>query len=220
MLRLLLPDLPGELARLLQHHPAIFRVGVIAEIRAFIDEALARGIHQHGERIGILLELVAHGDTAEFGRVQLPLHRMAARPIAVGARADGQCHAQSLTGIEARAAHLGQVPARSQIARAPLRVRLEAAAGKHHRAGFYLALLVAVPDAHARNALAIENERRRARPIAGLDVVLLARGFQHGDEALATAHRLDRQAAPELEPALDLERLPAVDRHEADALLA
>ena len=41
MLHLLVEDLPGELARLLQHHAAVFRVGVVAEVGALVDEALA-----------------------------------------------------------------------------------------------------------------------------------------------------------------------------------
>ncbi len=43
---------------------------------------------------------------------------------------------------------------------------------------------------------------------------------EHVDEAGPAADGFDRQAAPELELAVDLERLPAVDRDEADALLA
>ena len=48
----------------------------------------------------------------------------------------------------------------------------------------------------------------------------LAASRQHLDQARPAADRLDREAAPELELAVDLERLPAVDRDEADALVA
>ena len=41
MLHLLVENLPGELARLLENDAAIFGVGVVAEIRALVDEALA-----------------------------------------------------------------------------------------------------------------------------------------------------------------------------------
>lgn len=51
VLHLAIEDLPSELARLLQNHAAIFRIGVIAEISPFIDEAFAVGINENGERI-------------------------------------------------------------------------------------------------------------------------------------------------------------------------
>ena len=47
-----------------------------------------------------------------------------------------------------------------------------------------------------------------------------ARLGEHLDQARAAADRLDREPAPELELAVDLERLPAIDRDEADALVA
>ena len=47
-----------------------------------------------------------------------------------------------------------------------------------------------------------------------------AASVAHLDQARAAADRFDRQAAPELELAVDLERLPAVDRDEAHALVA
>ena len=50
--------------------------------------------------------------------------------------------------------------------------------------------------------------------------MLLAGVLHHGDEAFAAADGFDGEPAPELEAAFDLERLAAIDRHEADALLA
>ena len=58
--------------RLLQHHAAVFRVGVIAEIGALVDEALAVGVDHDAERIGVLLEMVADREVAEFRRVAVP----------------------------------------------------------------------------------------------------------------------------------------------------
>ncbi len=74
--------LPGELVGLLQHDAAVFRIGVVAEVGALVDEALAVGVDEDAERIGMLLELVADREVAELGRVHLPLHRVAARPVA------------------------------------------------------------------------------------------------------------------------------------------
>jgi hypothetical protein len=50
--------------------------------------------------------------------------------------------------------------------------------------------------------------------------VLLRRGGEHGDEARPAADCFHREPAPELEPAADLERLPAVDRNKSYALAA
>src|SRR5262249_30071767 len=87
VLHLLVENLPGELAGLLEHDAAVFRVGVVAEVRALVDEALAGRIDQDGERVGMLLELVADREVAEFRRIAFPLDRMAARPVAGGAGA-------------------------------------------------------------------------------------------------------------------------------------
>ena len=41
VLHLLVEDLPGELAGLLQDHAAVLGIGVVAEVGALVDEALA-----------------------------------------------------------------------------------------------------------------------------------------------------------------------------------
>src|SRR5262249_31729679 len=82
-----------------------------------------------------------------------------------------------------------------------------------------LALAAVVTDAHALDAVAVVDERERAGLVADFDAALL-RGFgQHLNEAGAAADGFDREAAPELELAVDLERLAALDRDEAHALL-
>ena len=57
---------------------------------------------------------------------------MAAAPVAVGLRACLQRHLESLAGIVRRSAHFGVLPRGPEVARAHLRVRLEAPAGEHH----------------------------------------------------------------------------------------
>ena len=192
VLHLLVEDLPGELPGLLQHHAAVFGIGVVAEIGALVDEALAVGIDQNRERIGVLLELIADREIAEFGRIHLPLHGMAARPVAAGARADLQRHADAVAGVEAGAAHLGEIPARAEIARAPFRIGFEAAAGKHHRLAAQIAFHAVVTDAHAFYAHAVGQELERARLIADLDAALGGGLGQHLDEARPAADGLDR----------------------------
>src|SRR3981081_4175392 len=152
MLHLLVGNIPGELARLLENDAAVFGIGVISEIGAFVDEALAGGVDHDGERIGVLLELVADRKIAELGRVHLPADRMAARPVAARAGADRERHADAVAAVEAAAAHLGEVPAGAQIARAPFRIGLEAAAGEHHRLAAQLAHLLVAAHPYATAA--------------------------------------------------------------------
>ena len=125
--------LPRELARLLQHLAAVLGVGERVEIPALVDEALALGVDQQAEDVAVLLELVADVDVAELRRVAVPAGGVAARPVAVGRGADVERHLQAVADVEARAAHLGEFPARAEVARAHLGVGLEAAAGEHHR---------------------------------------------------------------------------------------
>src|SRR5260370_36517885 len=60
----------------------------------------------------------------------------------------------------------------------------------------------------------------RAALVGDVDTVALGDGVERVDEAGTAAPCLDRETAPELEPAIDFEGLPSVDRHEADALAA
>src|SRR5262249_50217212 len=219
MLHLSVEDLPGELSRLLQHHAAIFGVGVVAEVGAFVDEALAGGVDENGERVRVLLKLIADGEVTELGRVHLPLHGVATGPVPAGARADIHRHADAVARVEARAAHLGEVPAGPEIARAPLGIGFEAAACEYDRFAAQLAFGAIVPDADACDPHPVVEEAKRARAVANLDPALRGGVGEHLDQARSAADRLDGEAAPELEFAFDLEGLPAVDRDEAHAFI-
>src|SRR5262249_50065853 len=131
--------LPAELARLRQDHATVFGVGVVAKVGALVEEALAVGIDHDRERIVVLLEVVAHRQVPEFGGVAIPGDGVTSRPIAGWLGADVERHADAVTGVEARAAHLGQLPAGPQVARAPFGVGLKAARGQHHALGRDLA---------------------------------------------------------------------------------
>ena len=174
MLHLPVEDLPGELAGLLQHHAAVLGVGVIAEIGALVEEALAMCVDENPEKIRVFLELVADREVAELGRVHVPLHGMAARPIAARRGADLERHADAVAGVEARAAHLGEVPAGAEIARAPFRIGFEAAAGEHHGFRAQLAQLAVVAHPHTLDAVAVEQQIERAGPVAQPDAALFA----------------------------------------------
>src|SRR5207244_11533144 len=105
--------------------------GAPVDVGALVDEAAAVGVDEDAEGIAVLLELVADVELAELGRVPVPAAGVAARPVAEGAGADLEGHAEAVAGVEARAAHLGQLPARTEDAPPPLRVGLEADAGEH-----------------------------------------------------------------------------------------
>src|SRR5262249_58527069 len=112
-------------------------------------EALAGGVDQDCERVGVLLELIADCEIAELGRVHLPLYCVAAGPVAARARADVHRHADAVASIEAGAAHFREVPARTEIAGAPFGIGFESAAGEHDRLGMKLAFHTVVADAPA-----------------------------------------------------------------------
>ena len=166
----------------------------------------------------MLLEIVADIEVSEFRRVHVPADGMAARPVAVRLGADLQRHVDAGAGVEAGAAHLGEIPGRSEIARAHLSVALEAAAGQHDCLGADpdLAALVAGDDA-AHDAVFLDQRHRRRLVVdgnAGLHGGLVLKI----DQARPAAPGFDREAAPELVLAVHLEGLAAIGGLEAHAL--
>src|SRR5208282_3063557 len=133
MLHLVIENLPCELAGLFEDHASVLCVSVVAKVRPLVDEALPLRIEHDAERITMLLEAVADREIAELGCVAIPSHRMASRPVPVRHRANVERHANSIAGVEARAAHLREIPIRPEITRTPFRIRLEAAAREDHR---------------------------------------------------------------------------------------
>ena len=161
--------LPGELVGLVQDFPAVFRIGVVPEIRAFVDEALAVGVDHDAPGIGMLLKIVADGEIPEFRRIVVPAHRMATRPVAVGRGADIQRHADAVAGVEAGAAYLGQFPARPQIACAPFQVGLETATGQDYGLALDVVNLPAALDPHAGDRVSVESQIDDPRPVSNFD---------------------------------------------------
>ena len=213
-------DLPGELPRLLQDHPAVFGVGVVAEIRALVDEAPPGRVHHDGEGVAVLLELIADREVAELWRVPFPAHRVAARPVAIGHRADIERHADPVAGIEPCPAHLGELPAGAEIARAPFVITLESAGGEHHRFRPDLLDAALALHLHPAHRHPVEDEVGRAVAVTDLDAPRGGDLVQRIDQPGTAAPGLDREPAPELELSVDLEGLSAPDRREAHALSA
>ena len=79
---LLVEDLPGEHARLVEDLAAVFRVGIAVEIEPFVEKTLAAGVDDDAERVVVLLEAVADIEVAKGRRVQIPGDGMRARPVA------------------------------------------------------------------------------------------------------------------------------------------
>src|SRR4030095_14773737 len=107
-------------------------------------------------------------DDTEFRGVPLPRHRVAARPVAVRARADLERHLQSFAEVVTSTAHLGELPSRSEVARAPFGIRLEAAAGEYNRPRLEFHRLSPLFHPHAEHTHAVINERDCPRFIEDL----------------------------------------------------
>src|SRR5687768_15140268 len=107
---LLIEDLEGGPARLLDDGAAVLDVGVVAEVGALVDEAVATGVHDDAERIAVLLEVVAHLPIAVPGGVVVPLHGVTPAPVPPRLRPDVERHADAVAGVEWRPAHAREIP--------------------------------------------------------------------------------------------------------------
>src|SRR5690606_14177896 len=117
--------------------------------------------------------------------------------------------------------HAAELPALTEIAHAHLRVRFEAAAGEDHRLARDVHIAVRAEGAHAGDLAALVlDQLAQAGLVADGDAHALAGLDQHVDEAPAAADRLDIHPAVEVVLAVDLERLAAEHRDEADLVLA
>ena len=184
-------DLRRDALRLAQHLGAVLGVGVVAEVGALVDEALAVRVDHDRDGIGLARVAVGELAVARRRRARVPLDRVAAAPVPVGLGAVRQRRAQDLAGVVGRAAHLGHVPVRPEVGRAHLRVGLEAARGEHDSA----------------------RAQDLARPTG------VAHGDAADGTVVAAHEILDRGAMAQLDPVafgggavLDHQPLPAIDR--------
>ncbi len=166
----------------------------------------------------MLLEAVADGEIAEGRRITIPAHGVAARPMAPGHGACLDRHLDTVARIEARAAHLCQLPVWAEVAAAPFAIGLKAAGGQDHRAGAQLHGATVEARDDAVDPVVVMDQRQRPRIVPYHDAVLGGTLVQCLDEAGSTAPGFHRQAAPELEASVDIEGLPAVDRLEPHTL--
>ena len=144
---------------------------------------------------------------------------MAARPVSKRQRARLKCCAYARAGVVTGPAYFGQIPVGAKIACAHFGVRLETAAGKHHSPGPDLdrAALTACPHAFDAAVVGDKPDRRGfivygyAFARAGLVLKL--------DQSRSATPGFHRETAPELEAAIDLERLTPVRRLKLHAFL-
>src|SRR5436190_8136913 len=134
-----------------------------------------------------------------------------------GSKLDG--HAMALPIVESSAADLGEVPVWPEVAGAHLRVRFKAAASQHHGLGTQLDVLATLARAHALHPAIRADESYGGRIVEHFDAGPFEGLVQRFDELRAAAEQVTGETAPELELAVDLERLPAECGLEANALL-
>ena len=220
---LLVEHLPGDLPGLGQDPRSVPGVGVVAEIGALVDEPLARRVDDDPERVAVLLETVTDREIAELGSVAIPCDRVAAGPVAGGRRSGLERHTDPVPGVVPGAAHLGQIPARAQVARPPLGVGLEATGREHDGVGLEVATMPLDGASHALHDTAIgrltADELEPSRLVVHRDAQPLGLVEQVVHESGATADHLEDRAAPEREASLVAERLAAVAGREPHAMI-
>src|SRR5271165_1065262 len=217
---LLVEDLPGEHAGLVQDLAAVFGVGVAVEIEPLVEETLAAGVDDDAERVIVLLEAVADIEVAKGRRVEIPGDGMRAGPVPGDGSAEVERHLQPLAGVETRAAHLGEVPVGPEISGPHLGIGLEAAAGEDHRLGAQVMNAAPMAHPHALDAAVALQETDRRGLVEHSDPVMRGARVQRLHQFLAAAPDMAGETAPEFELAVDPKRLPAEPELETDALAA
>src|SRR6266478_2178629 len=114
MRHLAIEHLPRELSRLFENRAPILGVGIVAKVRALVDEAAAAPIHHDPKWITVLLKAVADAQVSELRRISIPAHGVAAGPVPARHRADFERHPDSVASVEAAAANFDEVPARPE----------------------------------------------------------------------------------------------------------
>ena len=135
----LIVDLIGDRARLAEHGAPGLGVGVGVLRLAFVEEAQPERVHADPVRIVVAALRVAAAVLVlrrlEVGRVGVDRRHVAGLPMAGRPRAELDEHAQHFAGVVLAAAHLHHVGLAGEIARAHLRVGLEAARAGDHGLG-------------------------------------------------------------------------------------
>src|ERR671912_2241889 len=216
-------DLPSEMLRLAHDGSPELGVGVVAEVLPLVDEALAVGVEHHAQEIADLAVVLAlkvrEIEIAEVGRAPIHRSRMTAPEEPVRLRADAERHLETLPQVVRRAAHPRQLPAFAQVACPERGVRLVAAAGKNNgvRAHFS-SRPVGIADPDADHSAIFHDQAHGGAAEADFAAPGAKRLMFGLNETEAFVPSGQRQAAPEHEPAVFLERLTGIDWLEEDAM--
>ena len=117
-----------------------------------------------------------------------------------------------------REPHLRELPARPEIARAPLGIGLEAPAGEHHGLGGEIDAQRPLPGADPGDAVLAFDHGNRPRSVGDRHAALLGRLEQRLGQAGAGAVDPDRRPARELDPAVAVRGLPLGERPKPHAV--
>ena len=203
--------------RLLEDLSPVLRVGVVAEVSPLIHKALPIRVHDDAQRIGVLLVQIADTTVAVRRGVEVPGDRVTAAPVAARCGSGLKRHPNAVAGVELRSAYLRVLPARTQMLLAHLRIRLEPTAGEHDRTRPHL---FAAIEQNTADLSTIVFQPIRSAAVTHLDARLFGQLEQPVRQPRTAAHRLNDQASPKPPFAVDLERLPSVQKHPAHASLA
>src|SRR5262245_24024337 len=107
---------------------------------------------------------------------------MAAGPVAGRHGVGLERHANTIARVEACAAHLRELPARTHVARAPFGVGLEAAGRQYHVLRRHRTGAPTMAHADALDAIIVGYKPDRPGVIAQRDAVLLRSGRKRGEE--------------------------------------
>src|SRR6516165_12743222 len=204
---LLVKDLPGEHAGLVQNLAAVFGVGVAVKVEPLVEKALAASIDDNAERIVVLLKAVADIEVAKGRGVQIPGDGVRARPVPGDCGTEIERHLQALPGVKALAAHLSEVPVRAEIARPHLGIGLETAASKDYRLGTQVTDTALMAHPHSLDAVVALQQADRRCLVKDRNPVACGARVQRLHQLLAAAPDVAGQPAPELELAVDAKGL-------------
>ena len=206
---------------MIEDFAAVLGIGIIAEIRPFIHKPLAFNVHDEAKRIRMLLEQLGHRAVPGWRGIEIPGHGVAAAPVPVGLRPDLQRHIDAIARVVGNAAHLGQFPALAEIAGAHFRIRFKAATSQYHGLGVQVFKPLRPLDFNPRHpAGLILNQLDPLGFVADFHAHALADFKLLIRQALASPHRLDEQATPEVKLVAALKRLAAKRQHKPHAVLA
>jgi hypothetical protein len=137
--------------------------------------------------------------------------------VTVGHRASGERHANAIAHVETRAAHFREIPVGTEIARAHLAVRLEAAAREHHGACAQRERLPVSFSDDSADFSVLADEVGRGSLVQHRNTELLRDRVLAFDKPLPCSPSLADEPCVELHAAVDLLGLAHPHRLEADA---